>query len=48
MAWIPLYIDTTTPEEMVRDFIAGMTDAYFLRLAKDLLIPEKLPTKFNQ
>lgn len=44
----PLYIDTTTPEEMVRDFIAGMTDAYFLRLAQDLLIPEELPTKFNQ
>lgn len=41
------YMDSTTPEEKVRDFIAGMTDAYFLRIAREMLIPEMLPAKFN-
>ncbi len=41
------YIDGTKPEEKVRDFIAGMTDAYFLRLAKNMLIPSPLPAKFK-
>ncbi|MDR1166407.1 MAG: HD domain-containing protein [Deltaproteobacteria bacterium] len=29
----------TTPEEKARDFIAGMTDDYFLRAAEDILMP---------
>ncbi len=42
-----IYIDKTRPEEKVRDFIAGMTDAYFIRLAKDMLIPSPLPARFR-
>nr|WP_246325293.1 HD domain-containing protein [Dissulfurirhabdus thermomarina] len=34
------------PAAVVRDFIAGMTDAYFLRLARDLLLPRRLPPRF--
>ncbi|NIA08881.1 MAG: HD domain-containing protein [Nitrospiraceae bacterium] len=33
-------------EAIVRDFIAGMTDAYFLRMGKTILIPQLLPSKF--
>ena len=40
------YLDSTLPQEKVRDFIAGMTDAYFLRLGKDFLIPKMLPARF--
>lgn len=37
------YLETQSPEEMVRDFIAGMTDAYFLRQAAAIgcAVPEK-------
>ena len=42
----PSYRETTPPPAMVRDFIAGMTDAYFLRTATDLLIPSELPARF--
>jgi len=41
------YLETEPHAAIVRDFIAGMTDAYFLRLGKKILIPEKLPPKFN-
>jgi dGTPase len=34
------------PEVIVRDFIAGMTDAYFLRMGEMQLIPRSLPSKF--
>ncbi len=34
-------------EAIVRDFIAGMTDAYFLRIGKTVLIPQLLPSKFS-
>ncbi len=40
------YIEGSTPEAIVRDFIAGMTDAYFLRMGKTILIPQPLPPKF--
>ncbi len=33
---------------VVRDFIAGMTDAYFLRTGRDLLIPRELPATFKK
>ncbi|MBF0527946.1 MAG: HD domain-containing protein [Deltaproteobacteria bacterium] len=47
---IPLFIDYLNnmsseyrtmhrPEEIVRDFIAGMTDAFFMELGQDLLLP---------
>ncbi len=34
------YMDAHCPEEIVRDFIAGMTDQYFLRLSPEGLRPE--------
>jgi len=34
------YMDNTPPAGMVRDFIAGMTDEYFLNQCKKHLIPE--------
>ena len=33
------YLENRQPAEIVRDFIAGMTDEYFLRLGRDLLLP---------
>ena len=35
-----VYLDTHTPEEIVRDFIAGMTDQYFLRQCPESLRPD--------
>jgi len=40
------YIQNSKPAEIVRDFIAGMTDAYFLRMGRELLIPSELPSRF--
>ncbi len=40
------YIENTGPAEMVRDFMAGMTDAYFLRCGEEMFIPGELPGKF--
>lgn len=34
------------PALVVTDFIAGMTDAYFLRTAQNLLLPQILPERF--
>ena len=34
------YLATASPEEKTRDFIAGMTDEYFLRQASDLVMPK--------
>ena len=33
------YRETRKPAEIVRDFIAGMTDEFFLRLSRELLLP---------
>lgn len=48
------FLDGMSPEYrdqpsvvVVRDFIAGMTDAYFLRTGRDLLIPKELPATFK-
>ncbi|MFH1135214.1 MAG: HD domain-containing protein [Pseudomonadota bacterium] len=35
----PQYLDRRRPAEIIRDFIAGMTDDFFLRLARFLLLP---------
>ncbi|VVS94926.1 deoxyguanosinetriphosphate triphosphohydrolase family protein [Desulfoluna spongiiphila] len=35
----PAYLDTTPAEMVVRDFISGMTDTYFLRLCPEELRP---------
>jgi len=36
----PEYEDHTAPAEIVRDFIAGMTDEYFLGQCQKHLIPQ--------
>ncbi len=41
------YMNSSTNVEIVRDFIAGMTDAYFLRTGQYLLIPQPLPSRFK-
>jgi len=38
------YITETSNPEMVRDFIAGMTDEYFLSRCHKHLIPQITPT----
>lgn len=40
------YLENHQPAEMVRDFIASMTDAYFLRKCQELFFPQPLPLKF--
>jgi dGTPase len=42
----PAYREAFGPPEIVRDFIAGMTDAYFLRMGSDILIPRPFPARF--
>jgi dGTPase len=42
----PLYLESHQPAEIVRDFMASMTDAYFLRQCQELLFPRPLPVRF--
>jgi dGTPase len=42
----PEYTVNTLPAGVVRDFIAGMTDEYFLSQCRKHLIPQVLPTGF--
>ena len=35
----PLYVERTSPPEMVRDYIATMTDRYFVSVLQDCIIP---------
>jgi dGTPase len=42
----PRYTNDTPLAEVVRDFIAGMTDEYFLSQCHKYLIPQVLPTGF--
>lgn len=41
------YLDSASNAEKVRDYIAGMTDDYFLYTFNRLFVPEKLPRKFQ-
>lgn len=41
------YVENSPPAAMVRDFMASMTDEYFLSLAGDLLWPKRLPKNFK-
>jgi dGTPase len=41
----PGYRESHQPAEIVRDFLASMTDAYFLRTAQELLFPQPLGLK---
>jgi dGTPase len=40
------YREQTSPAEIVRDFIAGMTDEYFLDQCQRHLIPQVKSTRF--
>ena len=42
----PEYTRGALPAEVVRDFIAGMTDEYFLSQCRKHLMPQVLPTGF--
>lgn len=42
----PSYLEETKPAETVRDFIAGMTDDYFLEQGRMAFMPLPLPRKF--
>ncbi len=42
----PVYLENHQPPVIVRDFIASMTDAYFLRQCGELFFPQSLPGKF--
>jgi dGTPase len=41
------YLDTATPAELVRDFIAGMTDRYFAKRYEECVIPRRIEGKFR-
>ena len=43
----PVYHETHQPAEMVRDFLASMTDAYFLRQCQDLFFPRTITVPFT-
>ncbi|MGB2842736.1 MAG: HD domain-containing protein [Halobacteriota archaeon] len=38
------YFDNSTPEEKVRDYIAGMTDRYFESRFKEIMLPKRITT----
>ncbi len=41
-----VYTDNHAPAEVVRDFIAGMTDKYFMRQCQLRLLPQRMPSRF--
>ena len=43
----PHYLEIVTPEELVRDFIAGMTDRYFAKRYEECVIPRRVEGKFG-
>ena len=40
------YLDAASPPELVRDFIAGMTDRYFARRFAEITVPRKIEGRF--
>ena len=45
--WISArYRDAATPEELVRDFLAGMTDRYFAKRFEECVIPRRVEQRF--
>ncbi|UCG14365.1 MAG: HD domain-containing protein [Deltaproteobacteria bacterium] len=40
------YVENHTPPEVVRDFIAGMTDEYFMKQCHLRLLPQRMPSRF--
>ena len=43
----PDYRQTSRPAAIVRDFLASMTDAYFLRTSQELFFPQPLRVGFG-
>ena len=43
----PRYLEIATNAELVRDFIAGMTDRYFAKRFEDCVIPRRTDAKFS-
>jgi dGTPase len=41
------YLETATPAELVRDFLAGMTDRYFAKRYEECVIPRRIEGKFR-
>jgi len=41
------YRDAATPEELVRDFLAGMTDRYFAKRFEECVIPRRVDQRFS-
>ena len=41
------YLETATNAELVRDFIAGMTDRYFAKRFEECVIPRRIDAKFS-
>ena len=45
--WInPKYVESAKPAELVRDFIAGMTDRYFAKQFEECVIPRRVEGRF--
>jgi len=45
--WVcPRYLKSVSAEEMVRDYIAGMTDRYFESRFEAIVLPRKVDGKF--
>jgi dGTPase len=42
------YVNLNHPALLVRDFLAGMTDAYLLRRYREMVWPQRLPYRFDQ
>lgn len=42
----PAYLGSATPAELVRDFIAGMTDRYFARRFEECVLPRRIEGRF--
>ena len=43
----PRYLEAATNAELVRDFIAGMTDRYFAKRFEECVIPRRVEAKFT-
>jgi dGTPase len=42
-----IYLQSATPAELVRDFIAGMTDRYFAKRYEECVIPRRIEGRFS-
>jgi dGTP triphosphohydrolase len=43
----PDYLESQRPAAIVRDFLASMTDAFFLRTSQELFFPKSLRVKLG-